>query len=147
LTHILPNNSAKARDPQHPSPTHLIYEQPFAREHGLAEALTLIVLHHPLRGHDERVLADTPQLGTVETESGDVAGRGWREEDLAGAGVGRGGHLAASDEFLHREFDGAFESDGGGHGDHDAWNESVSLGRRLPARHGTRVSPARHGRA
>ena len=127
-THILPDDGAEAGDPQDAGAAHLVDEQALAGEDGLAEALALVFLDDALGGGDEGVFAHVPRLRPGQAEGGDVAeGRG-REHDLARPRVGRVGHLAAGEEFLHGEFDGAFEGDGWRHGDHHAWEgRPVSL--------------------
>ena len=54
-------------------------------------------------------------------DDGDVAYGCGREEQLAWAGVGGFGHVAADEGFFEGEFHHAFEGYGGGHGDHGAW--------------------------
>ena len=118
--YIFFDNSTKAAEPEDAGSRDFVDKHALAAEHGLAEALALVILGDALSGGEEGVLADAPDLGAVEAQERDVAQRGGREEDLARPGVVGDAQFAAGEEFLHGEFDGAFEGYGRGHGDHDA---------------------------
>lgn len=121
MTHILPDDGAKTAQPQDTSAGDFVDKHALAAEHGLAEALTLVILDHALRRGQEGVFSHAPDFVAVETEEGDVAQGGWREEDLAWTGIVGDSHVTAGQELFHRELDSAFEADGVGHGDHDAY--------------------------
>jgi hypothetical protein len=118
-------DSAKAAEPENARAGDLVDEHALAAEHGLAEALALVLLGDALGGGEEGVFADAPDLGAVEAQERDVAQRGGREQDLAGPRVVGHGHVAAGEELFHGEFDRAFEGDGWGHGDHDALGDEA----------------------
>lgn len=119
-THIFTNDGAQALDPQYTSPAELAHEQTFAREHGLAEALRFVVLGHARRAREESVFAGTPRLLARHANIRDIAERERRQKQFTRASVCGHRHLAASDELLHAELDGALEGHGGRHGDHAA---------------------------
>lgn len=94
-TYVFFDDGSKTAEPQDAVAGDLVDEHALAAEHGLAEALALVVLDDALGGGEEGVLADAPDLGAVEAEEGDVAEGGGGEEDLAGARVVGRGHVAA----------------------------------------------------
>jgi hypothetical protein len=126
VTYILPDNRTKARAPQYALAGNFIHKQAFAAEHGLADALALILGHDALCAREERVFTDAPLLVAAELDDGDVADGSGREEKLAGTCVLRLGHVAADKGFFEGEFHGAFKGNGWGHGDHGAWEALVS---------------------
>lgn len=119
-TYIFPNNRAKTRTPKYTLPTNLVNKQALAAEHCLAEALALVLGHDALRTCQERIFADAPLLVTPELDDSDVTDSSRCEQEFAGPGVGRLGHVAANQGFLEREFHATFEGYGWGHGDHGA---------------------------
>ena len=119
-THIFTDDGAQALDPQNTSPAELANKQTLAGEHGLAEALRLVILGHARRAREESVFAGAPRLFTRHANVGDVAERERSQQQLARACVRRHRHLAAGDELLHAELDGALESHRGRHGNHAA---------------------------
>lgn len=132
-TYIFPDNSAKARAPQDTLPTDLVHEQTFSGEHGLCDALALVLGHDALRARQERVLAHAPRLAPAQLDDGDVADAGGRQQQLARPRVDRLRHFAADQGFLQGELHLAFERDGWGHCYHCAW-ETVSSDARLRAK-------------
>lgn len=117
-THILPDDSAEAGQPKKANAANLVNEETLTAEHGLANALTLVLLSDALGAGEEAVLADRPRVLAGQTDARDVAQHRRREEQLSGTReVGRG-YLPAGHELLHGELDGALEGDGGRHGDH-----------------------------
>jgi hypothetical protein len=120
-THVFANDSTQALNPQDTSTAELADEEAFAGEHGLAEALRLVVFDDTSRARQEGIFASTPDLLASQSDVGDVAERKRSKEELARTSVGRYRHLAASNELLHAEFDCALESHGRRHCDHGAW--------------------------
>ena len=88
-TYILPDDRAQTRDPQNALARHAVDEEALAREHGLAEALGLVLPDHALRRGEKGVLADGPLLVPGHADAGDVAEGGRGEEQFARAGEGR----------------------------------------------------------
>lgn len=119
-THILPYNRPHTHNPTNPHPTHLIHKQPLAGKHRLTKTLALIILHHSLRARHKSIAAHTPRLLPREADIRHITQRMWREQNLPRTRVSAVHHLPADEEFLHAEFDRAFEGHGGGHGDHEA---------------------------
>lgn len=74
-THVFANDGAQTLDPQDASPAKLADEEAFAREHGFAEALRLVVLDHTSRARQESILAGTPDLLASQSDVCDVAER------------------------------------------------------------------------
>lgn len=119
-THIFTNNGTQALDPKNPRAAELANEQSLAGKHGLAETLRLVTLGNARGARQKSVLAGTPSILAREADVGDIAKRSRRQQQLAWSRVRRHGHFTAGDELFHAEFDGAFESHGGRHGDHGA---------------------------
>jgi len=119
-THIFTDDGAQALNPQYTSSAELAHKQTFTREHGLAEALRLVILGHARRAREESVFAGTPRLLARHANIRDIAERERRQKQFTRARVRRHRHLAAGDELLHAELDGALERHGGRHGDHAA---------------------------
>lgn len=120
-THVLANDGTQTLNPQDASTAELADEEAFTREHGLAEALRLVVLDNASRARQESIFTSTPDLLARQSDVGNVAERERSKKELARSSVGGNRHLAASNELLHAEFDCALESHGRRHCDHGAW--------------------------
>lgn len=128
VTYILPDNRSKARAPQDALSRDLIHKQALTTKHRFPDALRLILRHDALGTGEERVFPDAPRLVASQLDDGDVANSSGREQEFAGAGVARFGHVTADEGFLEGEFHGAFEGHSRGHCDHGAWSGvSISL--------------------
>lgn len=120
ITHILPDDRSKTRQPQQPHTRDLINPQPLTRKERLADTLSLELLHHALGTSQEPVVAHGPALVPAQSDGRDVAEHVRRKQQLPRPGEGAGGQFPAGHEFLEPELDGALEGDGGRHGDHGA---------------------------
>lgn len=118
-SYIFAENSSKAGNPHDTRTSDFVNEEPLAGEHSFAESLVLHFLSDALSGCHKSILAHVPGLVPCETDTSDVPKERRGEEKLARTGIGGGSHFTASYQFLHRELDVAFKSNGGGHGDHD----------------------------
>lgn len=107
-------------NPENAGPAELAHKQTFAREHGLTEALRFVILGHARRAREESIFASAPRLLTRHANIRDIAERERSQQQFTRASVGGNRHLAAGDELLHTELDGALEGHGGRHGDHAA---------------------------
>lgn len=121
VTYILPDNGSKARAPQDALSRNLIHEQALTTKHRFAYALRLVLRHNALGTGEERVFADAPRLVAGQLDDGDVTNSSGREQEFAGAGIARFGHVTADKGFLEGEFHAAFKGYGRGHCDHGAW--------------------------
>lgn len=81
--YIFPDDRSKTSDPHQALACHSVEVQALAAEHGLCEALALVLFHHALRACQERVLAYRPRLIPSQADVGDVAERWGREQQFA----------------------------------------------------------------
>ena len=74
-THILANDGTQTLNPQDASTAEFADEETFAREHGLAETLRLVVLDNASRARQERIFASTPDLLASQSDVCNVTER------------------------------------------------------------------------
>jgi hypothetical protein len=72
-THVFANDGTQTLDPQDASTAEFADEETFAGEHGLAEALRLVVLDNASRARQEGVFAGAPDLFTGQSDVCNVA--------------------------------------------------------------------------
>jgi len=119
-TYIFSDNRSKARTPQNPLSTDFVHKQALTTEHGLAEALALVLGDNSLGAGEKRVFATAPCVIATELDDGDVADCARREEQFARTGVVRLGHVTAGQGFFKGEFHSAFQRYSGRHCYHSA---------------------------
>lgn len=120
FTYFLLDNGAKTGDPQQADAANLVHPQALAAEHGLANALALVLLDDALGAGEKAVVADRPGTLAVQADAGDVAQHRRAQEQLARSRKRGRADLGAGHELLHRELVRTLERDGRGHGNHDA---------------------------
>lgn len=120
-THIFANNGTKTRNPEQTDAGNLVDEPALAAEHGLADALALVVGVDSLRVGHVGVLPHRPCLLARQPEAGHVAEHGRREEHLSGARERGLGELGAGHELLHAKLDRSPQGDGRRHGKERTW--------------------------